>query len=55
MHLAGSSVLLHYSWPDKHEVERKMAFYKTAKDQGDVAHPFTFGGELADLPDWAIL
>ena len=48
-------VLLHYSWPDDEEIQRKAAFYKIAKDMEIDWHPITFGGGLAPIPEWAVL
>jgi len=48
-------VLLHYSWPDDEEIQRKAAFYRIAKDMKSDWHPLTFGGGLAPIPEWAIL
>lgn len=46
--------LLHYSWPDDEEIQRKAAFYEVAKDTHNW-HPREFGGPLAPLPEWAVL
>jgi hypothetical protein len=48
-------VLLHYSWPDDEEIQRKAAFYRIAKDMEIDWHPIAFGGGLAPVPEWAIL
>ena len=48
-------VLLHYSWPDDEEIQRKAAFYRIAKDMKSDWHPLIFGGGLAPIPEWAIL
>lgn len=51
------SALLHYSFPDDEEIERKRKFYRVAKkipDHGEW-NPKLFGGEIEELPEWAIL
>jgi hypothetical protein len=47
--------LLHYSFPDDEEIERKAAFYRIAKDMEMDWHPRIFGGPITTLPEWAVL
>lgn len=49
--------LLHFSWPDEEEIQRKADFYKVAKSLPDDStwHPTKFGGEIKPIPDWATL
>lgn len=49
--------LLHYTFPDDEEIERKRAFYTIAKKippHGDW-NPLQIGGEIEPLPEWAVL
>lgn len=49
--------LLHYSFPDDEEIERKKKFYTIAKKipQHGEWNPKQFGGEVKPLPEWAVL
>lgn len=46
--------LLHNSWPDEEEVQRKLRFYKNSGQHPTACHPLEFCGELDDLPEWAV-
>jgi len=51
------SCLLHYSFPDDVEIQRKKKFYTVAKKipkHGDW-NPMQFGGEVKPLPEFAVL
>lgn len=54
LYLEEPCCLLHYSWPDDAEIERKAKFYAVAKEAPDW-HPENFGGEVRPLPEWAVL
>lgn len=47
--------LLHHSWPDDEEIERKAAFYRIAKKMPEHQkwHPNVFGGKMEALPEYA--
>jgi hypothetical protein len=49
--------LLHYSFPDDEEIERKREFYTVAKKipKHGEWNPMQFGGEVKPLPEWAVL
>lgn len=49
--------LIHTSYPDDEEIERKAAFYKIAKSipEGSRWDPLEFGGAIDPLPEWAVL
>jgi len=51
------SCLMHYSWPDDEEIERKASFYRVAKKIPDrqIWHPTQFGGKIEPVPAWAVL
>lgn len=57
MRIEAPCCLLHYSWPDDEEIERKAAFYKIAKsmEDGQKWSPPLFGGKLEALPEYAKL
>jgi len=47
--------LLHNSWPNKEEVDRKLNFYRRSGQIKNMLHPLdpSFGGVPVPLPDWA--
>lgn len=48
------SGLLHYSWPNDAEIERKIRFYYSTGEGVLTNHPDTWAGPRAVLPSWAV-
>jgi len=46
--------LLHCSWDDPDRVNQKLKIYRESGLIPNMLHPLDFGGNLEDLPEWAI-
>ena len=46
------SCLLHYSWVDEVELNKKLEFYRKSGESPNLLHPLEMGGNPQSLPEW---
>lgn len=52
LHLEFPYCLLHFTWPNEEEINRKLAFYRESGVQPNAMHPKAFGGERKPIEDF---